>query len=121
MEKSKSFTELIVWQKAHALALEIYKITQNFPKEEMFGITSQIRRASVSVAANIAEGYKRRSANDKARFFNISEGSLDETKYFLILANDLGFTSESENLLEKCDEVAKLLYSYKTAILNSDS
>lgn len=121
MEKSKSFTELIVWQKAHALALEVYKITQDFPKEEIFGITSQIRRASVSVAANIAEGYKRRSANDKARFFNISEGSLDETKYFLILARDLELIQDNKDLLEKTDEVAKLLYSYKKAILHSNS
>lgn len=121
MEKSKSFTELIVWQKAHVLALDVYKITRNFPKEELFGITSQIRRASVSVAANIAEGYKRRSGNDKARFFNISEGSLDETKYFLILSKDLGFIDENEELVSKCDEVAKLLYSYKQAILNSNS
>jgi len=121
MEKSKSFTELIVWQKAHALALIIYEITQGFPKEEMFGITSQIRRASVSVAANIAEGYKRKSPNDKARFFNISEGSLDETKYFLILSKDLGFVEDNSALLAKSDEVAKLLYSYKKAILNTNS
>ena len=121
MEKSKSFTELIVWQKAHALALEVYKIIQNFPKEELFGITSQIRRASVSVAANIAEGFKRRSPNNKARFFNISEGSLDETKYFLILSKDLSFISDNKVLIEHCDEVAKLLYSYKKAILNSNS
>lgn len=121
MEKSKSFTELIVWQKAHGLALHVYRITQKFPKEEVYGITSQIRRASVSVAANIAEGYKRKSANDKARFFNISEGSLDETKYFLILSKDLGFISENQTLLEQADEVAKLLYSYKKAILNSNT
>ena len=121
MEKGKSFTELIVWQKAHALTLKIYEITQVFPREEMFGITSQIRRASVSVAANIADGYKRKSSNDKARFFNISEGSLDETKYFLILSKDLGFVEDNSALLEKSDEVAKLLYSYKNAILNSNS
>ena len=110
MEKSKSFTELIVWQKSHSLALEVYRLTQLFPKEEMFGITSQIRRASVSVAANIAEGYKRKSGNDKARFLNISEGSLDETKYFLILAKDLGFVKDSTELLNDADEVAKLLF-----------
>ena len=121
MEKSKSFTDLIVWQKAHALVLNIYEITQGFPKEELFGIISQIRRASVSVAANIAEGYKRKSPNDKARFFNISEVSLDETKYLLILSKDLGFIEPDTDLLAQSDEVAKLLYSYKKAILNSNS
>ncbi|MEO9485713.1 MAG: four helix bundle protein [Ekhidna sp.] len=121
MGKSKTFTELIVWQKAHALTLDVYRITQNFPKKEVYGITSQIRRASVSVAANIAEGFKRRSPNDKARFFNISEGTLDETKYFLILVKDLNFIKANDSLMEQVDEVSKLLYSYKKAILNSNS
>ncbi|MEO1255133.1 MAG: four helix bundle protein, partial [Bacteroidota bacterium] len=89
-------------------------------KDFFFRITSQIRRASVSVAANIAESYGRRSPKDKARFFNISEGSLDETKYFLILAKDLGFIKDNVDQINKADEVAKLLYSYKRAILNSN-
>jgi len=121
MEKSKSFEELIVWQKAHQLTLEIYKMTKSFPKEEIYGITSQIRRASVSIAANIAEGYKRRTKNDKARFFNISEGSLDEVKYYLILTKDLGYIEENESLISLANEVAKLLYSYKNSMLNTDS
>ena len=120
MKKTKSFTELIVWQKAHQLTLEVYKVTQVFPKEEIYGITSQIRRASVSIAANIAEGYKRKTQNDKARFFNISEGSLDEVKYYLILVNDLGFVENIESIASLADEVGKLLYSYKKAILNSE-
>lgn len=121
MEKSKSFEELIVWQKAHQLTLEVYKLSKNFPKEETYGLTSQLRRASVSIAANIAEGYKRKTKNDKVRFFNISEGSLDEVKYYLILAKDLGFVKENSNLIDLANEVAKLLYSYKNAILNSGS
>ncbi|NQZ76937.1 MAG: four helix bundle protein [Ekhidna sp.] len=119
MEKTKTFTELIMWQKAHDFVLDIYKVSQPFPKEETYGLTSQIRRASVSIPANIAEGYKRRSQADKARFFNISEGSLDEVKYYLILAKDLGFVSDTESLLSQTDEIAKLLYSYKKAILNT--
>ena len=121
MEKGKSFTELIVWQKAHQLTLDVYKMTQQFPKEEIYGITSQIRRASVSIAANIAEGYRRRTRKDKARFFNISEGSLDEVKYYLILAKDLSFIKENSTLLSMADEVSKLLHSYKNAILKPDS
>ena len=117
MEKSKSFTELIVWQKAHALTLEVYKITKSWPKEEQYGLTSQIRRAAVSIAANIAEGYKRRTEAEKARFLNISEASLDEVRYYFILSKDLAFIDSNETLMELADEVAKLLYSYKKAIL----
>ena len=117
MEKSKSFTELIVWQKAHALTLEVYKITKSWPKEEQYGLNSQIRRAAVSIAANIAEGYKRRTEAEKARFLNISEASLDEVRYYFILSKDLAFIDSNETLMELADEVAKLLYSYKKAIL----
>ena len=113
------FEQLKVWQRAVDYTLAIHNVTRSFPKEEMFGITSQIRRSSVSVAANIAESYGRRTPNDKARFFTISEGSLDETKYFLILAKDLGFISSNDVLLEKVNEVSKLLFAYKKAILNS--
>lgn len=120
MEKTKSFTELIVWQKAHQLTLDVYRMTQSFPKEEVYGITSQIRRAACSIAANIAEGYKRVSKKEKARFLNISEGSLDEVRYFIILANDLGLVRSTDLSKDRIDEVAKLLYSYKTAILNSN-
>jgi four helix bundle protein len=85
-EATKTFRELLFWQKAHTLVLEIYKLTEDFPKLELFGLTSQIRRSAVSIAANIAEGYKKKNNLDKARFFNISQGSLEETLYYLILA-----------------------------------
>jgi len=78
--KTQKFQELIVWQKAHKLVLDIYKITKQFPKEETYGLTSQMRRATISVPANIAEGYRKRGKLDKVRFMNISEGSLDENK-----------------------------------------
>lgn len=87
--KTQRFEELIVWQKAHALVLEIYKLSKDFPKEETYGITSQVRRSSVSIAANISEGYRKKGKADKLRFLNIAEGSLDETKYYLILIRDL--------------------------------
>lgn len=115
---SKSFQELIVWQKAHQLVLDTYELTKSFPKEELFGLTSQMRRAAVSVPANIAEGYRKRGKTDKARFMNISEGSLDELNYYLILSKDLDYISREhyEELNTKCTEVSKLLYAYAAAI-----
>jgi four helix bundle protein len=91
MEPSKSFTELIVWQKAHQFVLKTYLLTQSFPKEEIYGLSHQFRRAALSIAANIAEGYSRRGDSDKCRFLNISQSSLQECKYFLILSRDLNY------------------------------
>ena len=88
---AKSFEDLVVWQKAHGFTLQVYAATRSFPKDELFGLTSQFRRAAVSVPANVAEGFRKRSEADKARYLNISEGSLDECRYYLILANDLGY------------------------------
>jgi four helix bundle protein len=76
MEKRNSFKDLIVWQKAHLFVLTVYKASDEFPKTEMYGLTSQFRRASVSIAANIAEGYKKKGIKDKLRFYNIAQGSL---------------------------------------------
>jgi len=121
---SKSFKDLIVWQKAHQLTLFTYQVTETFPKTEQFGLISQMRRAATSVAANIAEGYRKRSAADKARFLNISEGSLDELKYFFILAKDLSYISEENQteLEHNCDEVSRLLHAYAKALrTNSNS
>lgn len=116
--KTQKFQDLIVWQKAHKLVLGIYKETKNFPKEEVYGITSQIRRSAVSVAANIVEGYRKKGKKDKMRFFNISEGSIDETKYFLILSNDLEFIDKTvfEKLFDLADEISRLLNAYSNAI-----
>jgi four helix bundle protein len=118
--KTKSFQELIVWQKAHQFVLAVYKMTKIFPKEELFGLTSQFRRAAISIPANIAEGYRKRGKADKARFLNISEGSLEECKYYLILAKDLSYSEiKSENAL--AEEISKLLYAYSNKILSSNS
>ena len=120
MQKSKQFTELIVWQKAHQFVLDVYKLTKGFPKEELFGLTSQFRRAAVSIPANIAEGYRKRGKNDKVRFFNISEGSLEECKYYLMLSKDLGYVNDI-NLINSAEEISKLLNAYSKAILSSVS
>jgi len=117
---AKSFQDLIVWQKAHQLVLLIYQYSEVFPKKEMFGLTSQLRRAAISVAANIAEGFKKRGKLDKMRFLNISQGSLEECKYYLILAKDLNY-GDTINLTEKTEEVGRLLEAYHKAILNSIS
>ena len=120
MGTTKTFTELLVWQKAHKLVLSIYKISHDFPKEETFGLTSQIRRAAISIPANIAEWYRRKSKQEKTRFFNISEGSLEEVKYYMMLAEDLSYCHSGE-LFEHANEVGKLLNSYSKKILTSIS
>ena len=117
---AKSFTELIVWQKAHAFVLQVYVATRAFPKEEVYGLTSQFRRAAVSIPANIAEGFRKQSKLDKARLLNISEGSLEECRYYVILAHDLGHMNK-ETLWELSEEVGRLLNGYRAAILTPNS
>ena len=95
-ESAKTFEDLLVWQKAHNLVLEVYTLTGSFPRSELYGLTSQFRRASVSVAANIAEGFRKRGKADKIRFYNISQGSLEEVRYYSILAKDLGYTKSAQ-------------------------
>ena len=108
---SKSFEDLVVWRKAHQLVLGIYKFSAFFPVNEGYGLTSQLRRAAVSIPANIAEGYKKYSKLDKIRFFNIAQGSAEETKYHLILARDLNY-GDSTELLNELEEVIKMLEVY---------
>ena len=112
---AKTFRDLFVWQRAHQLTLSIYERTKNFPREELYGLTSQIRRSAMSVAANICEGFKKLSPADKLRILNISQGSLSETKYYLILSRDLKL-SETTDLMVMADEVSRLLESYMQAI-----
>ena len=89
-----SFTDLKVWNEAHTLAITIYTISKVFPKEEVFGLTSQIRRSAVSVTANIAEGFSRTSWKEKASFYSIALGSLPETQSHLLISRDIGYLSE---------------------------
>lgn len=115
---ARSFEDLGVWQKAHQFVLAIYRFTREFPPDERFGLTSQIRRAAVSVPANIAEGFPKRSVSDKTRFFNIAQGSLEEVHYYLVLAHDLGY-GETAKLLQMYDEVGRLLNGYASAVQSS--
>ena len=117
-DRSRSFEDLVVWQKAHAFTLDIYKITKCYPKEELFGLISQFRRASVSIAANIAEGYGKRTSKDKLRFYNIAEGSINESKYYILLSKDLIYIDkqESDRLYENLETIKKLLFSYSRAL-----
>jgi four helix bundle protein len=110
-----SFRELIVWQKAHALVLEIYRIAEKFPKSELFGISLQMRRCAVSVPSNLAEGFKRQSPRDCRRFYNIAEGSLEELKYQLILAHDLRYleSDDYDSIENLADEVGRLIAGWK--------
>jgi len=108
---SSSFKSLVVWQKAHHFVLDVYKITLTFPKDELYGLTSQFRRAAISIPANIAEGYTRYGDKDKLRFYNIAQGSLEECRYYLVLSNDLGYMIEHE-MEEKLEEISKMLVSY---------
>ena len=98
----------------------MYRLSKSFPREELYGLTSQFRRAAVSVPANIAEGFKKRGRADKVRFMNIAEGSLEECRYYLILTEDLDYGSAA-NLRDQLEEVSKLLCSYSTAVRASVS
>jgi four helix bundle protein len=114
-EPAKSFKDLVVWQKAHELVMAIYKVSAQFPKDELYGLTSQIRRSASSIAANIAEAFKKRSEKDKLRILNIAQGSLSETQYHLLLASDLKYGNVG-SLENKAEEVSRLLESYMKAI-----
>lgn len=116
---AKTFQDLITWQKAHQFVLETYRFTDRFPREETYGLTSQLRRAAVSIPANIAEGFRKHSQKEKVRFLNIGQGSLEECRYYLILAGDLGY-GNSALIHQQLEEVSRLLEAYVSSILNTD-
>lgn len=120
MEKSQSFEELVVWQKAHAFVLQVYKVTELFPKSEVYGLTSQFRRAAVSIAANIAEGYRKKSTKEKLNFLNIAHSSLEECRYYVILSKDLHYPTEPI-AAGQIEEVSRLLYNYARTIAKNSS
>ena len=115
------FTDLKVWQRSHALTLELYRMTATFPDAERFGLTSQLRRAATSVPSNIAEGSKRTTRKDYARFLNIAEGSTAELEYLTILAKDLGLIAagRSDHLCAEIQEVARMLFSLRKKVESS--
>jgi four helix bundle protein len=119
-QPARTFRDLAVWRKAHEFVLAVYTFTAGFPKQETYGLALQMRRAAVSIPANIAEGFRRRGKADKARFLNVAEGSVEECKYFLILSNDLGY-GDASSLSDLLDEVSRMLHAYASAILTSDS
>jgi four helix bundle protein len=115
---ARTFQDLVVWRKAHQLVLAVYSFTAIFPKEETYGLKLQMRRAAVSIPANIAEGFRRRGKADKARYMNMAQGSLEESRYYL--AQDLGY-GDTGSLTTLLEEVSRLLNAYASAILASDS
>jgi four helix bundle protein len=114
----KSYKDLIVWQKAYQLTLLVYKETENFPKSELFGLTSQLRRASVSIASNIAEGYQRQHSGEYVQFLSIAFGSCAEVETQLLLSKDLHYLSDdiAINLIKLLTEVSKMLYALITKL-----
>ncbi len=115
---ARTFRDLIAWRKAHEFVLGIYRFTKSFPREETYGLAAQMRRAAVSIAANIAEGFVKRGKADKARFLNVAEGSIEESRYYLILAQDLQYR-DTESLMTSLAEVSRLVNSYRRALLAS--
>ena len=128
LDKSKrkmdyGFQRVIAWQKAHAFVLAVYRVTNGFPEDERFGLTSQFRRAAISIEANIAEGYKKLSKADKLRFFNISQGSLEECRDYIILSYDLGYMSDEEynELKEMSEYASRMINSYCEGVIKNNA
>ena len=114
------FEDVIAWQKARVFINHVYRVTKNFPVEEKFGLTSQFQRAAVSIAANIAEGYKRMGKDDKLRFYNYSQGSLEECRCYIYLSSDFNYITadEANKFIEEIEETSKILNSYLVSIKN---
>lgn len=120
-EKIKSYKDLIVWQKALDLVDNIYAVTKKFPKDELYGLTSQIRRAAVSVPSNIAEGYARQSRLELRNYLSIARGSLAEVETQLIIANRQGYLGSDDMniIIEKHTEVSKMLMALFKKVADS--
>ena len=104
-----SFTDLRVWQASHRTTLDVYRITRSFPADERFGLASQMRRAAVSIGSNIAEGFGGRRPRDKARLYNIGEGSAEELKNLLLVARDLGYAKETASTWKALEDISRML------------
>ena len=107
------YSELKVWERSHKAVLAVYRLSERFPRHEQFGLTSQLRRAAVSVPANIAEGSKRRTRQDYARFLNLAEGSASEAEYLLVLSRDLGYAAGDAvgSLVQEMEEISRMLHT----------
>lgn len=117
------FTNLLVWQRSHALVLEVYRFSKKFPFDERFGLTSQLRRAALSVPTNIAGGSKRQSNIEYARFLNIAEASLVETESLLMVSRDLGYltAAPAQTLIAEISEIARMLNSLRTKVFRGEN
>lgn len=122
MSVTYSFENILAWQKAHAFVLKVYEITQHYPSTERYGLVSQFRRAAVSIEANIAEGYRKISKADKLRFMNISQGSLEECRDYIILSRDLQYTDTNEfkELHDMLENASWFLNKYCQGIINNN-
>ncbi len=118
---SKAFPDLEVWQLAHVVNLKIYRLTEDLPRREMYGISSQMRRASYSIPANIVEGFGRRATRDKAHFYTIAMGSAEEVKYGLLAARDLGYLRNFGELWPKVESISRMLRSLTDVVLSGGS
>jgi len=117
---AKCFEDLIVWQKAHQFVLSIYRLSEKFPPHEIYWLTSQLRRSALSIPANIAEGFKKKTKADRVRFMNIAQGSVEECRYYLILVKDLNY-GDSSVLLAQIAGISKMLNAYASSILTAGS
>ena len=120
MDQIQSFTGLKAWQSAHQLVLEIYEITRSFPKEERFGLTSQIRRAAVSISSNLAEGFSRQSKREKIQFYSVALGSLTETQNQLLICKDVKYINQDQfmTIADKTVTTSKLINGLTKSIKN---
>lgn len=114
MSKINTYRDLLVWQRAHELVMKTYKATKSYPDDEKYNIISQMRRAVLSVALNIVEGFRRKGVKDSINFYNISDSSLEELKYLIFLSFELNYISEQIfiELNNKAEEVSKMLFSW---------
>ena len=115
--------DIKAWQFAHQFVIDVYTITRKFPDTERFGLCLQFQRAAVSIAANIAEGYKKLSKADKLRFFNISQGSLEECRYYILLSRDLGYIDNTsfDSLNTEIEKVSRFINAYCKGIIDNSS
>jgi four helix bundle protein len=116
---ARSFEDVEIWKKSHQFVLDVYKMSEGFPKHEIYGLTSQLRRAAISIPANFAEGFRKTSRLDKLRFYGIALSSLEECRYYLRLASDLSYSS-TDALRTNLEEISKMLTSYSSKIRNED-
>jgi len=120
MPPSKRFEDVELWKKAHAWVLAVYRYAAGMPRHELFALASQLRRAAVSVPGNFAEGFKKQTRLEKLRFYNIAQASLEESRYYLLLAHDLGY-GDTVQLRNAAESVGRMLEAYARAVRDTDA